>query len=98
MNTERGQIPVLTTAVARPKRVPAASPPARPALSDEELAAIQVRIATGSFALVESLLHNAFRQMEATLYEELVSRLRHQLPDLVDQVLREHFQDDRQKP
>jgi hypothetical protein len=29
--------------------------------------------------------------MEAALFDEVVSRLRHELPDLIDQVLREHF-------
>jgi hypothetical protein len=55
------------------------------------LAELQTRIAAGSFVLVERLLQNAFKEMEAALFDEVVSRLRHELPDLIDQVLREHF-------
>ena len=31
---------------------------------------------------------------EATLFDEVVGRLRHELPELIDQVLREHFEKD----
>jgi hypothetical protein len=63
----------------------------RAGLSEAELAELQTRIAAGSFVLVERLLQNAFKEMEAALFDEVVSRLRHELPDLIDQVLREHF-------
>ena len=46
------------------------------------------------FLLVEKLLHGAFKEMEAVLFDEVVSRLRNELPELIDQVLREHFDDD----
>ena len=94
---DRSRIPVLTEAVARPRRS-AADEVGRPRLTEAELAELQVRITTGSFALVETLLHNAFKEMEATLFDEVVSRLRNELPDLVDQVLREHFEDDAEQP
>jgi len=87
------RIPVLTDAVARPKRS-AADEIARPALTESELAELQTRIATGSFMLVEKLLHQAYQEMEATLFDEVVGRLRHELPELIDQVLREHFEQD----
>ena len=29
-----------------------------------------------------------------TLFDEVVGRLRHELPELIDQVLREHFEQD----
>jgi hypothetical protein len=82
------RIPVLTDAVLRAQRpsADAASP-----LSESELAELQTRIAAGSFALVEQLLHKAFKEMEATLFDEVITRLRQELPDLIDQVLREHF-------
>lgn len=85
------RIPVLTDAVAGPRQPDA---PARPALTESELAELQVRIATGSFMLVEKLLHVAYKEMEATLFDEVVGRLRHELPELIDQVLREHFEKD----
>lgn len=90
---DRSRIPVLTDAVARPRRS-AADEIARPALTESELAELQTRIATGSFMLVEKLLHQAYKEMEATLFDEVVGRLRHELPELIDQVLREHFEKD----
>ena len=87
---DRLRIPVLTDAVAQPRRT-AADDAQRAGLSEAELAELQTRIAAGSFVLVERLLHNAFKEMEAALFDEVVSRLRHELPDLIDQVLREHF-------
>lgn len=87
---DRLRIPVLTDAVAQPRRA-AADELARSGLSEAELAELQTRIAAGSFVLVERLLQNAFKEMEAALFDEVVSRLRHELPDLIDQVLREHF-------
>jgi hypothetical protein len=79
---DRSRIPVLTDEMARP------------ALTESELAELQTRIATGSFMLVEKLLHQAYKEMEATLFDEVVGRLRHELPELIDQVLREHFEKD----
>jgi len=90
---DRSRIPVLTDAVARPRRS-AMDEIARPALTESELAELQTRIATGSFMLVEKLLHQAYKEMEATLFDEVVGRLRHELPELIDQVLREHFEQD----
>jgi hypothetical protein len=87
---DRLRIPVLTDAVAQPRRT-AADELGRAGLSEAELAELQTRIAAGSFVLVERLLQNAFKEMEAALFDEVVSRLRHELPDLIDQVLREHF-------
>jgi hypothetical protein len=90
---DRSRIPVLTDAVGGP-RPSAADEMARPAISESELAELQVRIATGSFMLVEKLLHQAYKEMEATLFDEVVGRLRNELPELIDQVLREHFEED----
>lgn len=90
---DKSRIPVLTDAVARPRRSAVDDVP-RPSLTESELAELQVRIATGSFMLVEKLLHGAVKEMEAALFDEVVSRLRNELPDLIDQVLREHFEND----
>ncbi|MSR07994.1 MAG: hypothetical protein EXR82_00425 [Gammaproteobacteria bacterium] len=90
---DRSRIPVLTDAVARPQRS-AADEVVRHSLTESELAELQVRIATGSFILVEKLLHQAYKEMEATLFDEVVGRLRHELPALIDQTLREHFEKD----
>lgn len=89
---DKSRIPVLTDAVARPRHT-AADELARPSVTESELAELQTRIAAGSFLLVEKFLQNAFKEMEATLFDEVLSRLRNELPDLIDQVLREHFED-----
>jgi hypothetical protein len=78
----RSRIPVLTNAVVRP------------ALTESALGELQVRIVTSSFMLVEKLLHQAYDEMEATLFDGVVGRLRHELPELIDQILREHFKKD----
>lgn len=88
---DHSRIPVLTDAVARLRRS-ASDEIAHPTLSEAELAELQTRISTGSFVLVEQLLHRAYKEMEATLFDEVVGRLRHELPELIDRVLREHFE------
>ena len=40
--------------------------------------------------LADSLLHQAAKDIEATLFENVYDRLRAQLPEIVDRVLREH--------
>jgi Zn-dependent M32 family carboxypeptidase len=40
--------------------------------------------------LADSLLHQAAKDIEATLFERVLDRLRAQLPELVDRILREH--------
>lgn len=94
---DRSKIPVLTDAVARPRATASDELP-RPSLTESKLAELQVRIATGSFMLVEKLLQVAVKEMEATLFDEVVGRLRNELPDLIDQVLREHFENDIKGP
>lgn len=91
------RIPVLTDAVARPRPTASDELP-RPSLTESELAELQTRIAAGSFLLVERLLHNVSKEMETMLFDEVVTRLRNELPDLIDQVLHEHFENDIREP
>jgi hypothetical protein len=79
------QIPVLTEVVSVP------GPASVPALSDEEFAELQARIASRGYALMERLLHESLREMEANLLADVIGRLRTELPDLIDDALREHF-------
>ncbi len=89
-STTSPNIPVLTEIVADD---PTSS------LSSLELTAemetltaeLQTRLSASAFALMEQLLHAAFSQMEAKLSEQVLSRLRQDLPELVDTVLREHL-------
>lgn len=90
--TER-RIPVLTEVVAE-----AVAEASTHGLSEEELTELQTRLATEGFALMERLLREAFREMEMNLMAEVISQLRHELPELVDDILREHFGDRRSPP
>jgi hypothetical protein len=85
------RIPVLTAVVGRrqPGDIDAEGPAMAPDLDE-----LRTRIASGSFALVETLLDDALKEMEATLRDEVVGRLRNELPGLIEQALREHFGDE----
>ena len=45
-----------------------------------------------------SLLHNAFAEMEAKLFAQISARLREELPELIDRILREHLGEDLDEP
>ncbi|MCC7258880.1 MAG: hypothetical protein IT486_10975 [Gammaproteobacteria bacterium] len=82
------KIPVLTEIVTTPGN----GTPAPPLLvTDEELKELQARIATEGYALMERLLHESLREMEANLFADVIGQLRTELPDLIDDVLQEHF-------
>jgi len=72
--------------------------PAEAAAEDREaqrenlIAELQTELASGAFALTERLLHNACSEMEATLFEQVSNRLRQELPELIDGVLRRHLE------
>jgi len=55
------------------------------------LAEIQTKLASRTFKLADDLLRSAFAEMEATLFEQISSKLRRQLPELIDCTLREHL-------
>ena len=81
-------IPILTDAV---KEV-------EPASLSVEAKAVHAAILTETLELDDSLLHQAVKDIEATLFERVLDRLRARLPELVDRILREHAaaQDDPQ--
>ncbi|MBM4197228.1 MAG: hypothetical protein FJ197_09075 [Gammaproteobacteria bacterium] len=82
------QIPVLTDIVLQP-----ADPdlPAHFSITDEELRELQDRISTEGYALMERLLHEALREMEANLFADVIGRLRAELPSMIDDVVSEHL-------
>jgi uncharacterized protein (DUF2267 family) len=59
---------------------------------DALLAEIQTRLASRTFKLADDILRSAFSEMEAALFEQISSKLRRQLPELIDATLREHFE------
>jgi Zn-dependent M32 family carboxypeptidase len=63
--------------------------PSVPALS-ADAKAVHAAILTETLELADSLLHQAAKDIEATLFERVFDRLRAQLPELVDRILREH--------
>jgi hypothetical protein len=81
------KVPVLTDIVSTPPSHAAGAA----LLNDEELAEIQSRLATEGYALMERLLHESLREMEANLFADVISRLRTELPELIEEVLREHL-------
>lgn len=82
-------IPVLTEVVEAPEEAPAGEP----SVDIEMLIAeLQTTLAARTFALTEQLLHSAFSEMEATLFEQISSKLRRELPELIDDVLRQHLE------
>jgi hypothetical protein len=78
-------IPLLTDVVRE----------AAPDKSAEEIEALvaelQTHLAASTFALAERLLHSALAEMEATVYEQVTAKLREELPELIDSVLRLHL-------
>jgi hypothetical protein len=52
--------------------------------------AVHAAVVTETLNLADSLLHQATKDIEATLFERVFDQLRAQLPELVDRVLREH--------
>ena len=74
-------IPMLTEAIEQPAKTH------RVAIRFQRRAAA---ILTETLKLADSLLHQAAKDIEATLFEHVFDRLRAELPELVDRALREH--------
>lgn len=55
------------------------------------IAELQTQLASSAYTLTEEVLHAAFTEMEATLFEQISTKLRRELPELIDRVLREHL-------
>lgn len=73
-------IPILTDAVD-------SAGTTSPAIDTKALASA---ILAETMKLADSLLHQAAKDIEATLFERVFDRLRAELPELVDRVIREH--------
>jgi Zn-dependent M32 family carboxypeptidase len=73
-------IPILTETVKE----------SEPASLSLEAKAVHAAILSETLELADSLLHQAVKDIEATLFERVLDRLRARLPELVDRILREH--------
>ncbi|MGD8339648.1 MAG: hypothetical protein PVH89_02640 [Gammaproteobacteria bacterium] len=86
--TPEFQIPVLTDAIdAAISRDGEHDPADREAL----IAELQTEIASRTFTLTDEIMRRAFSEMEASIFEQITGRLRRELPEIVDDVLREHL-------
>ena len=73
-------IPILTDSVQE----------SGPALLTVDAKAAHAAILTETLKLADSLLHQAAKDIEAAIFERVFDRLRAELPELVDRILREH--------
>jgi hypothetical protein len=58
---------------------------------EQVLAELRSNLTTQTIDLASQLLHGAVREMEAALLEQVLDRLRQQLPTLIDDVLNEQL-------
>ncbi|MCJ7556804.1 MAG: hypothetical protein MUP90_07820 [Gammaproteobacteria bacterium] len=58
---------------------------------EQTLAELRSSLTTQTIDLASQLLHGAVREMEAALLEQVLDRLRQQLPALIDDVLNEQL-------
>jgi len=64
-----------------------------PASFSDDAKLLQSAVISETLQLADSLLHQAVKDIEATLFERVFDRLRAELPELVDRILREHAPD-----
>jgi len=76
---------------AAPPVLRAVAVPAPGQLSDHELAALKAELVAVAWEVVVDLLHSAVREVEAALFEQVSSRLRDELPEIVERALRNHL-------
>lgn len=89
-------VPVLlkqaaTDDMGSPPVLKAVAVPAPRQLSDHELAALKAELVAVAWEVVLDLLHSAVREVEAALFEQVSSRLRDELPEIVERALRNHL-------
>jgi hypothetical protein len=56
-----------------------------------DIAAVQSAVVDATLMLAEQLLHQAAKDIEAALFERIYDRLRAELPDIVDAVLKQQI-------
>lgn len=76
-------IPVLTDVVDKAVLVDGA-------YSSDDIAGLEEEISRESLRLAEQLLHEVAREMEVVLFDRVLSRMREELPALIEKILREH--------
>jgi hypothetical protein len=93
-------IPILTDViVSDERRVDAVlgSPERDERDIEAVIAELQTRLAARTFALTEELMRTALSEMEAKIHEQISARLRRELPELIDSLLREYLASDQDR-
>jgi hypothetical protein len=88
------RIPVLTDVISADGPVVdagSASPEPKERDIEAVIAELQTRLAAKTFALADELMQTAFADMEAKIREQISARLRRELPELIDSLLREYW-------
>jgi hypothetical protein len=96
-------IPILIDAVGRGyleerrnDHVPLAASAVDRSLGAERetlIAELQTEIAAAMFALTDEIMRKTFAEMEATVFEQIATRLRSELPEMIDALLRARLAD-----
>lgn len=55
------------------------------------IAELQTEIASATFVLADKILRSAFAEMEASIFAQITGRLRRELPEMIDELLRERL-------
>jgi GTPase Era involved in 16S rRNA processing len=88
------KIPILTDVISPDgPNADAADSFSAPSERDIEamIAELQTNLAARMFALADELMQTAFADMEARIREQISARLRRELPELIDSLLREYW-------
>lgn len=96
------KIPVLTDEVtdydaeSDTGELDEAAPAGQLSEADREalIAELQTELASRTFALTDHIMRSAFAQMEASVFAQISGRLRTELPEIIDTLLRERLGDD----
>ena len=93
---EQPVVPVLvkqagTEAPAGPPVLQSVAVAAPSQMSDHELAALKAELVAVAWEVVLDSLHSAVREVEAALFEQVSSRLRDELPEIIERALRNHL-------
>jgi hypothetical protein len=88
------KIPILTDVISpdgtNAGAVDASSEPKEREIEDV-IAELQTRLAARTFALADEVMQTAFADVEAKIREQVSARLRRELPELIDSLLREYW-------
>jgi hypothetical protein len=87
-------IPILTDAIDPDDQGTSGEPEAVTTDRETLIAELQTQLAASAFALTEDIMRTAFAEMEASIFEQITGRLRRELPEMIDILLRERLGND----